>query len=419
MNINETTGMVRYVSNEVYRSSAVQRTSEAPVSSVGRNERNSYINRQGIGNVQRLGNSAQAAINNMDKLEDKSLYQNYYAKSSDLSYVEVNTSDSSSAKENYTVEVDKLATGQTNQGNRLAEDGVYAGTAGRQTFQIDVDGQSHQFTIDIAAGETNEQVLRKMANAVNEGNIGINAWVSNGRNDTSSLVFQSEKTGDLAENKFTVSDVNGGNLVADTGMSQVKQHAQDAVYTVNNRQYTSHSNEVELDDDLSVTLKQETREPVQISTERDMQPAIEQAHQFVNAYNNLLSDSKTGTNGDTWLNEYLNLYSKSYESAFKQAGITRNSDGSLSINEKSLNQAAANGDLERIFTQDGNASYGIANRIQHIAKNVVNSPSTYINSKQNAGIGFVSRNVTYGFWTAASPYTRYGLHNYSLVNFYS
>lgn len=339
-----------------------------------RNSHRNYINRDAIRRVRDLTGDASAVLKAVDKLDDRSAYQNYYARSSERTDVKVDYSSQPTAQKDFEIEVDELAAAQTNEGTALDSDTLFSGAAGTHRFEIDIDGNKSGFSVNVSHGDTNNQVMRKIAGAVNHQNIGVEAWVSNdGKADTSALVFQSKKTGDLKGNHFLVSDVGGGTLMSDTGAGRMTQAAQDAVYTVNNTTHTSHDNNIDLGSGVKVTLNDVTGQPVTVSVEKSSRETIDQVKELVKAYNGLLSSAQ----GSDRLMQSLQVYSGSYSVSFDRVGIERNSDGSLSINDKKLKAAAENGALERLFAPGGFVNYGPSYRLSRIAQNVLDNPLRY------------------------------------------
>jgi flagellar hook-associated protein 2 len=297
-------------------------------------------------NASRLGAYAARLKDALDWLRNGGdfLYRNFYAESADPSAVKVNRTDGKlDAAKDYDVAVGRLATGQTNTGGELYATDVYAGDTGRQTFNIEIDGERHEFTVEIKPGETNEEVLNKIADAVTKEGLGIKASVTKDNDSNSvALVFESEETGDVAGNNFTVNDMIGGNLVEATGIANTTLKARDALYSVNGEVRQSHDNTVDLATGLNVTLLTETgSSSVEVSVKQNAQPALDAIKNFVEAYNDLLNESRISGENNAWLNGFI--------SKMNGVGIFQNDDGSLYYSKGGVEQAVKNGSLEKAF----------------------------------------------------------------------
>jgi flagellar hook-associated protein 2 len=305
-------------------------------------------------NASRLGAFAARLKDSLEWLRNGGdfLYRNFYAESNDSSAVKINQSEGRlNAAKDYDVAVEKLAAGQTNTGSELYADDIYAGDTGRQTFNIELDGERHEFTVEIKPGETNEEVLNKIADAVSKEGIGIKASVSENKDSNrAALVFETEKTGDVTGNNFTVNDMIGGNLVASTGINNMTQKAQDAIYSVNGEVKNSHDNTVDLAAGLNVTLLRETgSSSVEVSVKHNTQPALDAVTNFIDAYNNLLNESRISGENNAWLENFLTKTTGSFASMLAKAGIFQKDDGSLYYNKNSVEKAVEDGSLEKAF----------------------------------------------------------------------
>ncbi len=154
----------------------------------------------------------------------------------------------------YNISVAQIAQNQENIGLELNKTDASGVNLGTNTYNISVNGQDYELSIEVMDGDTNEAVLQKMATAVNEAGIGVTAKVVAGSGtETQQLVISSDNTGLAAA--FSVSDISG-NAIAATAVEIVSSEAQDAQYTIDGTGYTSGSNTISLDDGMvTVNLK--------------------------------------------------------------------------------------------------------------------------------------------------------------------
>lgn len=302
--------------------------------------------------------------------------------SSDTDSLTVKTSSVSkySAFKDTTVKVDQVASGQVNKGTALNQDSAIE-SDGTYKFSIETNGKTYDFAVDVKAGETNGDLQKKMAEAVNSRNIGITASVTKD-SGTSTLTLAADGTGDSDKNRFTVKDVEG-NAVAKTGVSNVTQDAQNAMYSVNGgKTLTSQTNEVSLTGGVSVELKQASENAVTVSRSADKNTVTSKVNDMVNSFNSLLTAAagNGGDNGASKLYNQLSGISKTYSASLGRIGINVGSDGSMSVDKDKFAKALDKGDVDRFFSQNSGLSYGFTGRLSKAAADVSNNPQKYSGS---------------------------------------
>ena len=279
-----------------------------------------------------------------------------------------------------TVKIDQIATGQINNGAALNANAPNS-ASGYQQFSIETNGRTYNFSINMAAGDTNKELQQKMAAAINAQKIGIDATVStNTEDNTSTLQLSAAGTGENAKSTFVIRDVYG-NAVAATGTDKVTQKAQNAVYSVNGgANQTSQSNSISLGNGVTATLKQVTVNPVTISQGKDTSFAISQVDNLVQNYNKLYGatlDNAADTKANRLFSQLVNT-SKTYASTLSQIGIEFDSNGYMKVNEDKFKQAHESGRLEQFFTENRNTNYGFTNQLDRIARQAQTNTASYI-----------------------------------------
>ena len=158
----------------------------------------------------------------------------------------------------YRIGVSQLATAQINTGKSLAKGNAADGgfTAGINRFSIQTGNGSRFLSVDVKAGDTNSDVLNKMADKINFAQAGVTAKTVTDDKGASRLMITANKTGSMQE--FSLKDVSG-NAVAVAGANQVSTAATNAAYTVNGIKRSSQSNVIALDNGkVEMTLKKVT-----------------------------------------------------------------------------------------------------------------------------------------------------------------
>ena len=347
----------------------------------------------GAQNQKSIGENALQYVNNL-KSASKSLGSSLNALSgSAFSNKTVTSSDndvlsvkfygvSANTVKPMTVKVEQTASGQVNEGKSM-DSGESFGSVGLNRFSIEAGGKTVQLSVDIKAGDTNKDVQQKMANAINSSGAGVKATVeTDDKNKTSSLKIEAAGTGNDPKNKFTISDVSG-DLVSKTGAGDVKQEAQNAVYSINGgAARASASNTVDLAFGLSVTFNKASDKEVTIAPGKDDSYAKSAVESFVKSYNDLYSaaaENVSDPKAQSLASRLVNT-SKIYSSSLSNIGINFDKDGRMTIDSKQLDSAAESGKLQAFFTQNSGKNYGFTNQLSNLANNVSRNTSNYVSS---------------------------------------
>ena len=241
------------------------------------------------------------------------------------------------------IEVMQLAAGQQNISAGL---NANENSFGDQ-FSIgitDSAGKTSVFTVHVMEQDDNKAVLKAMANEINASSISVKATlVEDKETGTVNLLLAGTKTGE-ASGSFSVTDESAAKL------SDVYTAAQDAKYSVNGKEFSSHSNEVKIMDGVTATLKKTGS--AQISYAADFSPAIGVVQNFLQTFNNLM-ESASGTPLRKQLTDAVvnNIRGLGY------SGIGVDTDGKLNINDPNkLSESISNGSFARNF--QGIQSFG-------------------------------------------------------------
>lgn len=307
------------------------------------------------------------------------------------------------AKGTKNITIQQLATVQKNTGTSLASTALSGANTGTNSFSVEKDGKTYQFSVNIYATDSTRTAQQKTADAINKQNIGINASVEyDSKTKKSTLVLASTETGE--KNAFTIADVeNKGNLVSALGIGQTTQAAGDARYTVDGVEKTSAKNTVDLGDGLTGTLKKVTSEEVKVTAKKDITGITNAIYDVVNNFNGLRETAKDYGNdqGAQSLLQRMDNLASSYSSSLEKLGITRNKDGYLEIDTKKLTKAFEDGSAER-YLGDNNA--GFTQRLSQLAKTVDSDPNRYVSYQSRRSMNDASQGAN---GTDNTSYTNY------------
>jgi len=314
-----------------------------------------------LGTLQSALSSFQSAVT---PLATASAFDALSASSSDPTVFTATAGSDATATGTYAVTVSSLAQAQQLLSNVFA--GGASSVVGTGTLSLSLGGSS--FNVDV---DSSDDTLQGIASAINSasGNPGISATVLQGT-DGAYLVLSSTLTG--AANTIQVAETDGGNGLAaltypssgPTANYTQQSAAANASYTIAGVSGTSASNTV-ANAISGVTLDllgtTATGSSATLSVANDTSSIESNINAFVSAYNTLLGsfnslggyDASTSTAGPMMGSALLsNIQSQTNEALYNvvdtgssvynslaSIGITTNSDGTLSVNSATLNNA--------------------------------------------------------------------------------
>ena len=291
------------------------------------------------------------------------------------------SSDTGATEALYQISVTQLALSQENTGNELNGTNASVVNIGTNTFSISIEGQVHEISIEVVAGDTNKDVLQKLSTAINDANIAVTANVTSGSSiGTQQIIIKSDNTG--ISNDFLISDVSG-NAITVTGANIITTSAQDASYKVDETSYTSVSNTVYLDNGM-VTVNLLGVGDVDLTVAPDVNEVGNTITNFISELNSsidFLQNNSDYINGDVL--ETINSFISDHKNELASFGIEVNSDGILEIDQDKLSLAFNQnlGDIKNAFS----GIDGLSIQINNYSSRIKSSPiSNYSKESLNS-----------------------------------
>ncbi len=307
----------------------------------------------------------------------------------------------------YSLTVSRLATGQTNKGGELYSDSPSSFSTGLNTFTVKSGNTEKTVAFTVNGRDTNRSALDKMATAINKSGAGIAASVETGsRPGTAYIRLTSAKTGTDAA--FSLADTTG-NAVSASGADAVASNAQNSLYTLDGRQYEAQSNTVDINNGkASITFNKADNKEIKLSVGYDAKGMQNDIKNFVKKYNEAaaLSASYSGAlQGAGLLGAELQTVVSSRENTLANIGITKNSDGTLKIDDAKLARASENNPayVRDVFSGQG----GVATKAYGKANEILQSPMKYSNPGLSTGNSGSYGSMSYASLLKNSP----GLYN--------
>lgn len=325
------------------------------------------------------------------------------------------TAASRAIRQDYTVNVKSLATAQVDTGVKLTSSAQAANT-GVNSIAINLaSGESKTISYTVKADDTNKTALTRMADAINKGDMGITAAVTDDAKTGTSYITLTGETG--AKNAFTIQDQKGS-AVAAAGVAAASTTAQDGSVTVNGKAYTTSDNTLKLDLNR-VTLKFTKAEgkDTKVTVGDDTTGVKDQIKSMIQGYNNLVqfaNDNSKTNSGAGLLSSDLGKLVNGRKASLESIGITLNKDNTLTLDEQKLTNSLKNqpSRVKELISGSG----GLADKLETKAKQVAlneykyagltgisttySSGNTYFNSGSKLSL-FQSQNLGYLFNTYA------------------
>jgi len=135
------------------------------------------------------------------------------ATSSNEKYFTV-TATAEAGVSNYSIKIDRLAAADTGVSRQLArnEFDLAASSSGLQEFTIAIgDGEAVTISVTIDAADTNEVVMNKIRDAINDADLDVNASVMYDTSTTARLIIKSGETG--SEDYLNLTEIGGTNIL--------------------------------------------------------------------------------------------------------------------------------------------------------------------------------------------------------------
>lgn len=213
-------------------------------------------------------------------------------------YANLNSNDIEELPDRISIEVDSLASGQTNAGTYLPS-GELSFSPGEYSFGITVGSNQYTFHLTVHGGDTNQQIQQNLAASINSNNIGIHAGIRNNRIEgTSALVLDSDATG-LPEDNSLLFHFDETYLENDItsilGIDNVESAPSNASFYINEKPHTSVSNHISLNHSLDIDLLSASDSPVTVQLMPDEKKISDKLEDFLHSYNQLVDIARNGT----------------------------------------------------------------------------------------------------------------------------
>lgn len=286
----------------------------------------------------------------------------------------------------FTMDVRALAQSQENMGEFLPKGQVKL-PADTYSFDVQINDMNYEFQFSISDGETNEDVQNRLARLINNSNIGLQAEVQE-QDQKTSLVISSEATG-MPQGKdsiFTISDDHTSKsrgAVDYLGLNYISREPSNSDILVNGTPYSTASNEFTVGKMFEVSVNSTTPEgqPVTISLKTDVESLTDNITGLMEGYNQFIRNTSSHFEEQPRSKHLLrefNSIASYYSKSFERIGISRQEDGTLSLDTSKLSDAIlSSDDLSDTFSPLKDFSQRVLRKSDEVAIN----PMTYVDRK--------------------------------------
>ncbi len=275
--------------------------------------------------------------------------------------------DSASLKESegFELEIMQLASPQTNVGNFVKRD-EYDFLPGSYSFDLNMNSNSYEFQYNINVGDTNEEVLQKLARLVNNAHIGLKADILNGSQEMAALRLESNQTG-LSDDEtylFRIVPENtheSRQAMQILGIDAVAAMAENSSFLLNGTKHSSYSNTFTINNVFSITLNDvtPTNEPVKIGFKPGAEAVTDDIQSLVDSFNSMIriAENHSGmpSSNEKLLKDMGNV-AKTFSSSLNPIGLSVSDKGMIDVDRAKL--------TESVVSEDADLNIGVLNRFK-------------------------------------------------------
>ena len=300
----------------------------------------------------------------------------------------------------FEIEVENLATGQTNLGSYLPSDGKVHLRPKNYSFDLHINDMNYEFQYSIGQSETNLQVQERLSKLINNANVGLEAKVLHDGEGNSALQINSIATGIIEgkEDLFHISDLKSSQAIGSVsyfGINHIETKASNAEFYINASKRSSYSNRFTVDKTYELELKEITEEnkPVTIGTKTDVESLVGNISHMIQGYNDFVKSISEFKDEHPTSNKLLNEFggiAEYYGDTLSTLGMSMDEDGTLAINHDEIKSSLESADMQNLFSEMKNFTSSILRKSNEITLD----PMKYVDKKivayKNPGKSFVS-----------------------------
>lgn len=293
----------------------------------------------------------------------------------------IGNSKEAAEEQSFDVEVSQIAEPQINTGNYLQPTGK-ALPNGAYTFDLNINNLTYEFEFNVSEDETNEDLQNKISRLINRSKVGLNSEVITDNLGNKAINIESDATGVPQASPYIFEITPQDNpVVSELGLNRTRQLPSNAIFELNGETKSSPSNEFVVNNNYNIKIKAPTQEPVKISLVDDDNSIIESIAELVSGYNSMMGVTNSAEGDEFKGNELLKRefmsIANKHRTTLSNNGLNINDDGTISLDEDAILEAAHSGNLDNVFKELGDFNKSIREKAEAVATD----PMNYVNNK--------------------------------------
>lgn len=300
--------------------------------------------------------------------------------------------------EEFTVEIEQLASPQVNTGNFLVDEEM-GFQSGSYSFDLNTNLSSYELQYNVNPGETNRDILNKLHKLINSSNLGITSEILEDGNGSSALQLTSNQTG-LSEEEDSLFSIkpatSGGSITAMDllGIHQVSSMAENASFKLNGASHSAISNSFTINNAFELSLEGISSDGViaTVGFKEDSDAIADNIQTLVDSFNGILdtatsySDNNVGRSNK--LIADISSCSKSRKSDLESIGLMVGDNGAITINRDILSQAVNPERAEQTFDTLKEFKNSVGKKAEYASIDPMNYVNKIVVTYKNPGHNF-------------------------------
>ena len=331
--------------------------------------------------------SLSSMIKELNTDDSSSVFKNQILVSEHPEVVDVSILEGSSLPDEelpLSVEVSTLSAPQENHGT-FVPSGDAALVSGQYNFTIGIEENMYSFQFNVSKGATNLDLQKKLADFINKTSIGLRTRIvqepetGESRLDLISITAGfSDGISSFHPEDTRYPDNASHGIIAHFGLDQIGKPPVNTCFSINGTPKEVRGRSYLYNNSLTLSINNVTTEPVLIGKVTNQEPIMEKLRSFVEKYNsvfNYVQEKQPNNHRAKKLLYDLGNTMRQFSDDLSACGLLVAKNGTLSIDEKVMYEAAGNGTLEHLFSEDNNFSGTMLKKLSDISLN----PMEYLN----------------------------------------
>lgn len=300
----------------------------------------------------------------------------------------------------FSLGVERLARPQINRGNFLESSG-HNFEEGAHGFDLRTNTNTYEFQYNVADGDTNLAVQKKIQRLINTSDVGLYANIIESDNGKQTALEITSKNTGLAEDEEFLFDIQSDtsyNELMTLGIDNVTQPAANSIFTLNGTRHESLANNFTINNAFDITLNSTTPEdaPANIGFKTSTEAMADSINDLVNAFNGFVELGKNyaSSHRNSQLIGEMNGLFRSMSEDLSAVGVIHNDDDTLSLDREQIAEAVTSDEAKDAFAILNRFKNAIARQADKASLDPLNYVDKIPVEYKNPGHNFVAPYAT-------------------------